>query len=74
MSETTIPMFDLQESAESNFKKYNDFMKNVKKFEDVKRCRWTFEGYLKSCNVHEREIKRRMKEEDVSSIKFEVGT
>ena len=47
MDDLPIPTFKLEDSAKKNFKKYNKFMQKSTNFEDVKRCRWTFEGYLK---------------------------
>ena len=52
--------------------KYNKFMRNAKTMDDAKRCRLTFEGYLKACNVLERERKRESKEE-VQEAPFLTG-
>ncbi len=73
MEDLSIPTFKLEDSAQKNFKKYNKFMQKSTNFEDVKRCRWTFEGYLKSCGISERELKRKLNEKGKASIQFEVG-
>ena len=73
MSETAIPSFNINDSAEENFNKYNIFMKKSSNFEDVKKCRWTFEGYLKSCSISEREFRRKLKEDQKTPIKFDIG-
>ena len=74
MDDLPIPTFKLEDSAKKNFKKSNKFMQKSTNFEDVKRCRWTFEGYLKSCGISERELKRKLNEEGKASIQFEVGS
>ena len=73
MSDKLIPTFQIETSAKENFDKYNKFMRNAKTMDDVKRCRLTFEGYLKACNILERERKRAAKAEEVTPISFDVG-
>lgn len=73
MSDKLIPTFQIETSAKENFDKYNEYMRNAKTMDDVKRCRLTFEGYLKACNILEREMKRIAKEEEREAVSFEVG-
>ena len=68
-----IPTFYIETPAKENFDKYNEYMRNAKTMDDVKRCRLTFEGYLKACNVLERERKREAKDEVREAISFDVG-
>ena len=67
-----IPTFSLEDPAKVNFDKYNAFMRDVRTFDDVKRCRWTFEGYLKSCGVSEREYRRKLYDDGKETLKFHV--
>ena len=68
-----IPTFQIETSAKENFDKYNEYMRGAKTMDDVKRCRLTFEGYLKACNILDRERKRTAKEEVRVPVSFEVG-
>ena len=68
-----IPVFRIEDTAKKNFDKYNEYMRSAKTMDDVKRCRLTFEGYLKSCSILERELKRAKKAEEKAEISFEVA-
>ena len=68
-----IPTFHIETSAKENFDKYNKFMRNAETMDQVKRCRLTFEGYLKACNILERERKREAKVEEQEQVSFQVG-
>lgn len=68
-----IPVFKIEDTAKENFDKYNEYMRSAKTMDDVKRCRLTFEGYLKSCSILERELKRAKKAEEKAEISFEVS-
>ena len=73
MLEDLVPVFQIETSAKENYDKYNEYMRNAKTMDDVKRCRLTFEGYLKSCSVLERERRRFEKSEERESVSFAVG-
>jgi len=68
-----IPVFRIEDTAKENFDKYNEYMRNAKTMDDVKRCRLTFEGYLKSSSILERERKRVQKSKENTPISFEVA-
>ena len=68
-----IPTFHIETPAKENFDKYNAYMRNAKTMDDVKRCRLTYEGYLKASSILERERKRMSKAEEVTSVSFDVG-
>ncbi len=68
-----IPTFYIETPAKENFDKYNEYMRNAKTMDDVKRCRLRFEGCLQACTIHDRERKRTAKEEVRESVSFAVG-
>ncbi len=70
----TIPRFDLQKSAVENFNQYIDYLRTEVNFESLKKCRWAYEQYIKTCNVYEREQKRKeIIQERKEEINFVVG-
>jgi uncharacterized LabA/DUF88 family protein len=73
-SSSIIPKFDLEKSSTTNFNQYINYMRSEKAFENVKRCRWAYEQYLKTCNVYEREQKKLEKtQEQLQEIEFVEG-
>ena len=69
-----IPQFDLKKSSVENFNQYIQYMRNEPKFENIKRCRWAYEQYLKACNLYEREQRKLEKsQEKLEDIAFVVG-
>lgn len=67
-----IPTFSLSDSAADNFNRYNEFMQNTDSAEDKRTCKWTFEMYVKSCGIAEKERKRSDKE-DAPKVEFEIS-
>ncbi len=71
---STIPKFNLEKSSKSNFNRYIKYMRTETKFENIKRCRWVYEQYLKTCNVYEREQKKKEQVKELAEdIQFVVG-
>ena len=69
---TLLPTFKLEKSAKENFDKYMTYMNRPElKMDDLKRGRWTYEMYLKSCNVAERE-RRQQEKESIVDLEFEI--
>ena len=72
-SKSIIPKFNLEKSSTDNFNQYIKYMRVEPAFENIKRCRWAYEQYLKTCNVYEREQKKLEKiQEQASDIEFVV--
>ena len=72
-SKSIIPKFNLEKSSTDNFNQYIKYMRVEPAFENIKRCRWVYEQYLKTCNVYEREQKKLEKiQEQASDIEFVV--
>ena len=72
-SKSTIPKFNLEHGSKENFNQYIQYMRAESSFDNVKRCRWAYEQYLKTCNVYERELKKLEKmEENSNNLEFSV--
>ena len=73
-SASIIPQFDLEKSSVENFNQYIKYMMAETDFENVKRCRWAYEQYLKACYQYERELKKLEKlQGQQEEIAFVVG-
>ena len=73
-STSIIPKFNLEKSSVDNFNQYIKYMRVEPEFENVKRCRWAYEQYLKACSLYEREQKRKEQlEQKAEDIAFVVG-
>ena len=68
---SVIPKFTLRKSSLYNFSQYINYMRSERSFDNIKKCRWAYEQYLKTCNVYEREQKKlEKKEEQDNEIEF----
>lgn len=73
-TQSIIPQFDLEKSSVENFNQYIEYMRSEQDFENVKRCRWAYEQYLKACYQYERELKKLEKlQGQAEDIAFVVG-
>lgn len=62
-SKTILPIFKIEKSAKKNFDKYMKFMNQPDlSMDDLRRGRWAYEMYLKSCSIAEKERKQQEKE------------
>jgi len=63
-TQSIIPKFNLEKSSVENFNQYIKYMRVEPAFENVKRCRWAYEQYLKACSLYEREQKKLEKQQE----------